>query len=306
MANRKLSQVPSKPNDGRIDTGSRAIRTRSHQALLDQNRIPHEVTPATTPIIPADDKNGRSGFLGGSSAAPPYMQTPANNRYSTIPLSSQLLSPRYVPNPMINPIFSRSPSGVPPPYFSQPSSASSYNDHINPCMLFNHSRSLGSTPSSSSSSLVTSNPANPDLFGSPLKRPASQSEALERSGETDDDDHGSTVTSTTTPALNDPRAACPDEPRTFQVHFNIHQEQAPEADAPNTKRRRTPGGTCPSRAKPAKPKYQNYKPPLPHTLTLTPKNLMFSPFLATIFRSCNESLAGVSDALLRAWNERTL
>ncbi|KAH9821658.1 hypothetical protein DFH28DRAFT_883009, partial [Melampsora americana] len=96
-----------------------------------------------------------------------------------------------------------------------------------------------------------------------------------------------------------------DEDRTFHVYFNIWQQQVPDGE--NGKRQKqTPGGTRPSLRKSTTPKYSNYAPKLPTKLTLAPKFSSFYVFKKALFASCDEKLAGVSDALHRAWFERRI
>ncbi|KAH9820992.1 hypothetical protein DFH28DRAFT_883748 [Melampsora americana] len=94
----------------------------------------------------------------------------------------------------------------------------------------------------------------------------------------------------------------PNEERTFDVYFNIWQAQVGDVAQPKGKKPKRPsGGTRQSMRKNAPAKWSNYAPKLPTKLTLGPKFCTMTTFKRRIFGSCDAKLAGVSDALHRAW-----
>ncbi|EGG09157.1 uncharacterized protein MELLADRAFT_96430 [Melampsora larici-populina 98AG31] len=96
MVNRKLSNIPL-PSDGRFETTSRAIRTRSYQAMIAQsngsNLSPLQastlrLSPIASPVKGFDHQTPSIPFV---------------NRASAPPTQSQLSSASSV-NPHINPL----------------------------------------------------------------------------------------------------------------------------------------------------------------------------------------------------------
>ncbi|KAH9809285.1 hypothetical protein DFH28DRAFT_905685 [Melampsora americana] len=209
-----------------------------------------------------------------------------NETPSTLPFNDRPYLANGIVTPSLHSILSSSAPALERPSSSQSSALTSINPHINPS-IFEASRSSQSTT-------YAPTPATTLAGTSPVKR---RSIHLDSSGSADvdfDEDLDRTLLS-----------SLPDEVRTFHVYFNIWQEQVPTAE-PGKRQKRTAGGTRPSLQKRKTTKFANYAPKLPTKLTLAPKFYSFANFKRSLFTSCDEKLAGVSDALHRAWVNRRL
>ncbi|KAH9812048.1 hypothetical protein DFH28DRAFT_1177926, partial [Melampsora americana] len=94
----------------------------------------------------------------------------------------------------------------------------------------------------------------------------------------------------------------------FAVNFNFWQLVVPEPNAPeHKKRKKTPGGVWPSKAKSTVPKYSNYNPKVPTKLTVSnPASIGWVRFKPMLFQVCDKKLPSVSNSLSRAWLSKTI
>jgi hypothetical protein len=91
--------------------------------------------------------------------------------------------------------------------------------------------------------------------------------------------------------------------REFQVTFNFWQLQVPPLEATNSKKRKKiPGGERPTKLKSTVPKYENYNPKVPVSLTLNnPTSISFALFKLKLFQACDQKRPWVSESLGTAW-----
>ncbi|EGG07259.1 uncharacterized protein MELLADRAFT_62745 [Melampsora larici-populina 98AG31] len=307
-------------------TLSRSIRTRSHQALLDQSmgRSMPSLTGHTQSVIP--------------------QPTP------TVPTSvGQLVDPPSY----CTPNFTRGPTPFPGLARTPGSSIFEFNPHISPFLS-----SAGSSNSTSFSNLSsgTTSDGIQSFPSSPLKRPApvpdspaadmtknnelpprfedeyNEGDVNNNNGKWSFYQDGSInslystfviysdcilllssiqkltttmnchldlkMNTTITPTTLAPES--PDEERKYQVHFNLWQPECPPEPEPK-KQKRTAGGSRLSQRKSTKPKYKNYAPKVPTYITYSPKTADFDTVKKQLFDSCNEHLPGVSRVLENSW-----
>ncbi|KAH9823989.1 hypothetical protein DFH28DRAFT_1047888 [Melampsora americana] len=209
-----------------------------------------------------------------------------NESPSTFPFSDCSYFPSGIVTPSLHSILSSRAPAQDPPTSSQSSALTSINPHINP--------SIFEASCSSQSTTYAPTPATTLAGTSPVKRSAIHLDSPGSADPESDDELDRTLLS-----------SLPNEQQTFHVYFNIWQEQVPAAD-PGKRQKRTPGGTRPSLQKRKTTKFANYAPKLPTKMTVAPKFYSFASFKRSLFTSCDEKLAGVSDALHRAWVNRRL
>ncbi|KAH9807848.1 hypothetical protein DFH28DRAFT_912482 [Melampsora americana] len=96
--------------------------------------------------------------------------------------------------------------------------------------------------------------------------------------------------------------------RNFQVSFNFWQLQVPAPPATNSKKRKkNPGGKRPSKMKSTVPKYENYNPKVPISLTLNNlASMSFVSFKLQLFQACDQKLPWVSESLGTAWSVKAV
>ncbi|EGG00554.1 uncharacterized protein MELLADRAFT_93209 [Melampsora larici-populina 98AG31] len=124
MANRRLSQVPSRPTNNRLDVMSCAIQTCSYQALVEQG--------IGGPLMYAQNMLP----LTYGPASPKSLPLKGTNRQSYYP--SALITPS------ITPFLNRSHAGL-TPSLSQSSLVYTFNPHINP-LIFESTQPTDSPP----------------------------------------------------------------------------------------------------------------------------------------------------------------